>query len=371
MPLGVSLPEGNVAKSFAVTDTAPDPGEFNSRWAYAPTMERAPSVRDVLWNDRERRLRTPWRLLVGAVLVVVAGLGGVFAGAALEGFGTVGPVAAAVAGTAGQVTTVGALTAGVLVAGVLVDRRRPTDFGLGRSRDWWADLAFGLALGVVLPGVVFGLELALGLVRVTGTVVARSGETLPAAPGVPFALAFALTGAYFVAVGLFEELLFRGYLLTNVAEGLRGVLGVRHGVAVATALTSVLFGLGHATNPNASVLSVATIALYGGFLAAGYLLTGRVAVPVGLHVTWNLSVSSVFGFPVSGVRTPVTLVAVEQRGPALVTGGRFGPEAGLVSLVALAAGVGALALWVRWRQGTVGLHDSVARPSLRGSGPEE
>jgi len=332
-------------------------------------MTSGSPVRRALWNGREGRLRTPWRLLVAAVVVALAGVGGVAAGAGLERLSSgSGPVLATVGGTVAQVVVIGGFTAGLLAAARWVDRHTFADLGLGWSRAWWADLGFGLALGVALPGVVFGLELAFGLVRVTGTVVARSGPTVPGTQGVPFALAFLLTGVYFVAVGLFEELLFRGYLLVNVAEGLGGLepLGVRGGLAAATAVTSLLFGLGHAANPNASALGVATISLYGVFLAAGYLLTGRVAVPVGVHVAWNLSVSSVFGFPVSGVHTPVTLVAVEQTGPPLVTGGRFGPEAGLVSLVALAAGVGALLWWVRRREGAVRVQTSVAHPPLDG-----
>jgi len=308
------------------------------------------SLRDVFWNDRERRLRAPWRVVLGLLLVLVLGVAGSVLGSALERAG-VGPgPPTGGAGVVAQVAVLAGFVAGLCLAGRYVDRRRLRDFGLGQSRAWWADLGFGLALGVAMPGVVFGLELAAGLVRVTGTLVTRSGPTLPATSGVPFALAFAVTAAYFVAVGVFEELFFRGYLLTNVAEGLRGWrLGTRGALAVATVLTSGLFGLAHTANPNASALATVTITLYGGFLAAGYLLTGRIATPIGVHVTWNLAVSSVFGFPVSGIRTPVTVVAVEQTGPAVVTGGEFGPEGGLVSLVALAAGFGALLGWVRWR----------------------
>jgi membrane protease YdiL (CAAX protease family) len=324
------------------------------------------SLWDVFWNDRERRLRAPWRVVLGLLLVLVLGVAGSVLGSALERAG-VGPgPPTGGAGVVAQVAVLAGFVAGLCLAGRYVDRRRLHDFGLGQSRAWWADLCFGLALGVAMPGVVFGLELAAGLVQVTGTLVTRSGPTLPATSGVPFALAFAVTAAYFVAVGVFEELFFRGYLLTNVAEGLRGWrLGTRGALAVATVLTSGLFGLAHTANPNASVLAAVTITLYGGFLAAGYLLTGRIATPIGVHVTWNLAVSSVFGFPVSGIRTPVTVVAVEQTGPAVVTGGEFGPEGGLVSLVALAAGFGALLGWVRWREGGVKLRESVARPALR------
>jgi len=178
---------------------------------------------------------------------------------------------------------------------------------------------------------------------------------------------------YFVAVGGFEELLLRGYLLANLSEGLRWVprLGSRGAIGVATGATSALFGLAHLGNPNATPVAAVTITAYGAFLAAGYLLTGRIAVPVGVHVTWNLALSSVFGFPVSGVRTPATVIAVEATGPAAVTGGAFGPEAGLVSLAPLAVGTATLLGWAYWREGEVRVHESVAVPDLHRSDPDD
>jgi membrane protease YdiL (CAAX protease family) len=332
----------------------------------------ADRVRALLWNDREARPRAPWRLCLGAVAVAVAAVpSALFAnGLAALAEGTAAAALAAAAATAVQVLVLAGLAAGLLLAASVVDRRRLRDLGIGVERDWWTDLAFGLALGVALPAVAFALELAAGYVRVTGTLVSRPWPSLPAASGTPFALAFALTAGYFVAVGVFEELLFRGYLLTNLAEGLRWFrrVGVRGALAGATVFSSAAFGLGHVLNPNATALSTLLVALYGAFLAAGYLLTGRLAVPVGVHVTWNLAVSSVFGFPVSGATTPATVLAVEQTGPALLTGGGFGPEAGLVSLPVLAVGVVALLGWVRWRDGDVSLRESVAVPDLRGDG---
>ncbi|MFC7196576.1 CPBP family intramembrane glutamic endopeptidase [Halosimplex aquaticum] len=203
---------------------------------------------------------------------------------------------------------------------------------------------------------MFALELAAGFLRVTGTLVSRADPSLAVGPGVPVAVAVALTFAYFVGVGVFEELLFRGYLLTNVAEGLDGWFGVgrRGALAAAVALSSLAFAAGHWMNPNVTPLAVANIALFGTLFAASYLLTERIAVAIGFHVTWNFAIASVFGFPVSGFTTPATVVAVEQSGPELVTGGSFGPEGGLVALVAFAVGVAALGWWVRLREGRSG-----------------
>ncbi|WP_415379056.1 lysostaphin resistance A-like protein [Halosimplex sp. TS25] len=334
-------------------------------------MAAARTLRGLLWNDDEDRPRAIWRLGLAAVLLLVGGIAGVALASGLVALApsTAPPTVVALVTVAARTLEMAGFVGGILAAAWLIDRRRLVDLGLGRSRDWWADLAFGLALGVALPALVFALELAAGFLRVTGTLVSRADPSLAVGPGVPVALALALTFAFFVGVGLFEELLFRGYLLTNVAEGLDGWLGVgrRGALAGATAVSSLAFAVGHGMNPNVTPLAVANIALFGGLFAASYLLTERIAVAVGVHVTWNFSIASVFGFPVSGFTTPATVVAVEQSGPELVTGGSFGPEGGLVTLVAFVAGATALAWWVRLREGALRWRAAVARPTLRRS----
>ncbi|HMB50011.1 MAG TPA: CPBP family intramembrane glutamic endopeptidase, partial [Natronoarchaeum rubrum] len=230
------------------------------------------------------------------------------------------------------------------------------DFGFRLDRDWWLDFVFGLALGVGLMTLVFLVELAAGWVRVTGTLRASAGASVPVA----------LAGAVvlFVAVSIGEELLLRGYLLTNLAEGLRG-LGPAVAVALATLLSSAVFGLLHVGNPSATLVSTTNVALAGVVLAAGYVLTGELGVPVGFHLTWNFFQGPVYGFPVSGTSPGVAVVAVAERGPDRWTGGAFGPEAGLLGVAALAVGLAGIAAWSRFRTGEVSLSPAVWTPDLR------
>jgi hypothetical protein len=320
------------------------------------------SLRGVLWNDAERR---PRALLRVVLLIVVAALLaiGTSVGAAV-GFGALRSwlstafgeaVATTLVTVVGVALTGGTVTLAVLIAGRYVDRRRVRDFGLRIDRGWWLDCGFGLALGAALLTLVFLVALALGWVRVTGTLQPRAG----------FAVRFAGLVAIFVVVGVYEELLLRGYLLTNAAEGLVGWLGDRGAVVGATALSSLVFGLAHANNPNATLLSTLAIVLAGVMLAAGYVLTGDLAVPIGLHTTWNLFQGGVYGFPVSGLGVGASVVAVEETGPDVVTGGAFGPEAGLLGLGAMVVGTVAIAVWVRWRTGGLRIDPAVTTPELR------
>jgi uncharacterized protein len=55
-----------------------------------------------------------------------------------------------------------------------------------------------------------------------------------------------------------------------------------------------------------------------------------------------------------------TFLSLEQGGPALWTGGPFGPEGGLLGPTAMAAGIGLTALWVRLRYGRIAVHTPIA-----------
>jgi len=120
----------------------------------------------------------------------------------------------------------------------------------------------------------------------------------------------------FVAVGVGEEVFVRGYLLTNIAEGLNGLgpVGPRTAIGTAAALTSALFGVLHLANPNATFISAFNISVVGLFLAWTYIVTADLGIAIGVHITWNLSLSSVYGFPVSGLTTPATILDVSQTG---------------------------------------------------------
>jgi membrane protease YdiL (CAAX protease family) len=323
-------------------------------------------VGNLFRNARERRLRLVWRLALQTLLLIIFYLG---ASIFLSPF--LAPLLSGRAATREGLTrilssnppvfavsslgTLLAVLTSVALAGRFIDRRRLSIwFGLGPA--WWSDFAFGLVLGAFLMGLIFLVELAAGWITIDGTL--RSPGDLS------FGGAILIVLAAFICVGIYEELLVRGYYLKNLAEGF-GALGKTGATITAMIVSSAVFGVAHATNPNATLLSSVLVGVAGLFLALGTVLTGRLALSIGLHITWNFFEGNVFGFPVSGTgANATTFIAVQQGGRRLVTGGAFGPEAGLIGLGAIILGSLLIVVWVRWRAGRVGLAGRLTTPDL-------
>ena len=195
---------------------------------------------------------------------------------------------------------------------------------------------FGFALTGLMLGLVFLVEWAFGWLQVESFAwQAESGGSIAASILVVLVVFF--LGSWQ------EELLSRGYWLQNLSDGLNRSLGVL--------LSSAIFALGHLFNPNLSWLSFVGLFLSGLFLAYGYLRTEQLWLPIGLHLGWNFFEGTVFGFPVSG-QYFYQLIRQTTSGPDLITGGVFGPEAGLILLPALLLGTAGVYLYTMNRKPT-------------------
>ncbi len=323
------------------------------------------TIKNLFWNEEERRPRAVWRLILQLIFLglglgclgFLVGILGVVQGA----IGQQAPDGASVTSAMQQplmlgmssIITLLAILLSVWLAGRFVDRRPFADFGLHLNLAWWRDLGFGLALGALLMAAIFAVEWGLGWIEITGTLESRL-------PHLTFPVAILLQMVTYLCVGIYEELFSRGYQLQNMAEGLQGPLGSRAAIIVAWVLSSSVFGILHAANPNASLFSTINLIIAGLFLGLGYVLTRELAIPIGLHITWNFFQGNVFGFPVSGGGSAVSFIGIEQGGPKLWTGGAFGPEAGLIGLAAIAVGSLLIVLWTRGQRGALSLRGEIA-----------
>jgi membrane protease YdiL (CAAX protease family) len=211
----------------------------------------------------------------------------------------------------------------------------------------WAELGWnrpavtpwlkGLAIGAGMAAAAIGLAVVIDGARVHVT----GDWSLWPRIAVPL-----IVGLIFAALG--EEFGFRGFPLRRLSDGF--------GVVPAMLLLAILFGLGHAKNPSATVFSTINVALAAIWLSFAFFSAGGMPLAWGAHFGWNAGLAILFDAPVSGYMFHVPVVEYTPGTHAWVDGGAFGPEGGVVSTIALLAGTAYLLTRKR------AFEDSVATP---------
>lgn len=275
-------------------------------------------LRAIAWcfvHPDERRLRAGFRILALGLVIAIAAIPAMLAALLLHLTGI---------GAALTLNFV-VLVPSILLVALVVDRRRLAELGVPTSLRAGLGLVWGAALGGALIGGIALFESALGWAQYTWIGPSPSG--------------LAISIALFAMVAVHEELLFRGYLLTNLAEGIGGREASRvRGLIAATVLTSFGFALAHLFNPNPSLLAMTNIGLAGVFLAMPFVVRGDLGGSIGLHFGWNL-MQCWLGMAVSGNEVEGAWVTrTLTPGHALWTGGVFGAEGGLAGLIAVVIG---------------------------------
>ena len=267
------------------------------------------------------RLRAGWRILTFLAIFYAIVLPVLFGLRALVGFSKSSPLVIVIIAAS-------AIPA-VYVARRWIDKRSFTSLGLQPGTQAAADVAFGLFLSGIMAAAVFGMMWALGYI----------GNVHLAVTG--WSAVGMLAGSLFVMalVGFWEELVFRGYILQNMAEGM--------GMKTAVLISCVLYGLVHSTNPNAGILSTAIIVLFGYLRIYGYLKTGQLWLSIGMHTGWNFFQATVFGFAASGHAEDRTLLAHDVRAADWLSGGDFGPEASVLTIPVVLMALIVMGMWSR------------------------
>lgn len=211
-----------------------------------------------------------------------------------------------------------------------MDYRRFEGIGLAINKTWWSEFGLGILFAFIAQTLIFSLEYGFSWLEITGFGWQHSGSEMWIWSAFIYFLIM-------LSIGFYEELLFRGYPIRNLSEGLTiGNISSEQASILALLLTSILFGFAHAGNPNATALSTFNIVLAGIMLAVPYLLTGRLALSVGIHFSWNWVMGGFYGLPVSGLDSRRSVIQTNEIGPDLWTGGKFGPEAGLLGVIGMA-----------------------------------
>lgn len=145
----------------------------------------------------------------------------------------------------------------------------------------------------------------------------------------------------FAVVAVGEELAFRGILLRMVEE--------RWGTAVALVFSSLLFGFMHYGNDDGTLWSSVAIAITA-VEAGSFLYSRTLWMPIGAHWAWNFIQGNIFGIAVSGNEMEDSLLHASFSGPEILTGGAFGAEASVITVV-IATGIAAWLIRAAYRKG--------------------
>ncbi|CYU26619.1 CPBP family intramembrane metalloprotease [Streptococcus suis] len=125
--------------------------------------------------------------------------------------------------------------------------------------------------------------------------------------------------------GTTEELLTRGWMFSSLAA--------KHNIPVGILVSSLFFTFLHLSNDGISLIPLLDLTLFAILACLVMLKTGNLWVIGGLHAAWNCFQGNVFAFPVSGTQAGQAFIAVETSGPDWLSGGAFGVEGSIISLL--------------------------------------
>ena len=182
---------------------------------------------------------------------------------------------------------------------------------LGFETKYFAkDISIGLIIGFIIMAIGFLILLASNQIQFKWFQFKISNLTLSI--------------GIFIIVALSEELLVRGYILSNLMNSFNKYL--------ALIISSAIFSLMHGFNPNINLLAFIALFLSGILLGLAYIYTKNLWFPIALHFSWNFFEGTIFGFNVSGL-TGYSVVDFEIHQNTMWNGGAFGFEGSIFSIL--------------------------------------
>jgi membrane protease YdiL (CAAX protease family) len=119
-----------------------------------------------------------------------------------------------------------------------------------------------------------------------------------------------------------EEIAFRGFTLQYLVRS--------YGAWVAVPGIGIVFGLLHAENPGATALGVVNTIGFGVLFGFALIRSRDLWLPIGLHFGWNLALPFL-GVGLSGLTIRLTAYELSWKAGELWSGGKYGPEASVLT----------------------------------------
>lgn len=286
------------------------------------------------------RLRATWRVLLALPLLPLVTL--------------VLPVVMGVLGVGGMIAG-GPVQAGiflVVLAGwsYAIDRRPLTAYGVSLSRPWLLDLLAGFGAVVVAHLLWYGVGITAGWTTIELSLSAPQDLLMVGLVGAVASFGF---NAWV------QDTVYFAIVLQNAAEGFhsrdlaptRAAIG---GLLVAIAFFTIVHSV-------SGVVELADYLLAGAVFGVLYLLTGELALTIGVH--WGISATAGVVFPFASMTEgSPSVFQVSEALPELVGAVSAQRMPQLVIVLLLLLG------WLKWRHGTVTINPSLTHWRERGAG---
>lgn len=316
----------------------------------------------IFWNPDEERIRLFFRVILALMVFVLANFGVTMLVLLLQQ--NLASSASITSDSVSAGVTVLALVLQILLilGPVLVslwvmskyfDKRHLKDYGFHFRKIWWLDLLFGVCLGAALVSIILLLQWAVGSV----TILPNNYQSpLPVSP----ALIFIANSLVLIAFIVAQEAIVHGFLQKNVAEG-TFIKGKPAAIAILISLVAAtaVFSIWPVNGSHATALSVVNQVLLGLLLGSSFILTGDLAIAIGINVSINIFQILVFGFAISGASAASSPFRVLQNKPDLITGGLQVPQGGLFGVLLVALGGVALYFYVKLTRRKVALQEDL------------
>jgi membrane protease YdiL (CAAX protease family) len=266
-------------------------------------------------------LRAGWRLLIFSALVIVL-LGGflVIRNGGVQGFleaqkhgGEITVTPLLMLWSEGMAFLL--LCVATLIMG-RIEHRKFSDYGLplrkALGKDFWIGSLSGF---LAISGTLLTMFLLHGF-RITGFALHGS------------AILFSVCawGIAFLAAGLCEEFLFRGYVQSTLGSGI--------GFWPAALALSGIFAFGHSFNANETGVGVVATGLISLLHCLFLRRTGNLWMAVGFHAAWDWG-QTFYGVSDSGMLPYHSVLSSKFSGPVWLTGGIVGPEASILTPIVI------------------------------------
>jgi uncharacterized protein len=217
------------------------------------------------------------------------------------------------------ITELGAFVAVAIPAVVMgrIEKRRFGDYGLpwrgAFGKLFWVGVGWGVVAISFLMLMIGGAgDFSLGRIALHGLRIWN------------FAVFW---GAFFVAVGFFEEFLLRGYTQFTLTQGI--------GFWPAAWLLSASFAALHFGNPGETWTGLLAVAAIGFFFCLTLRRTGDLWFAIGFHASWDWGESYLYSVPDSGGMVTGHLLRSSFHGSRWITGGSVGPEGSVLLFVVI------------------------------------